>query len=637
MAKNPTIQKDSAIIEEENLVEIFNQSNQENNKINNLIKIINQSSDPAFLCSSDISNPNSFSIFHGNSKFIETFNLNANIVIGKEYDFLFKDIDIDSDSQDQIEYIRLIKAVRDFKTSEVVVNVNSHDKQGLSRWRCRVNFIPSEVVGNVKYGIFIFEKLREVEAKESVESNEGSLLKNLERMLRNERLLREIGYLLVTNLPIYEIAKHVAKILCDYLKVDRCLITDMNEQGENFIVEHSSSYVKPMVAGGIITNELLKKLNKEYRPLRQYLDFQRNFHGKIALNNNSKNTSNKTNFAIVVEDTSTDSNFLKISSLCEEFSIYAQASITTSINKEVNGCIYVHQSEVRSWIVSEIELLEMVAEQFSLAIDRAKFFEKLKITNQELVAKTEQLNQALEEEKKIRKMQNEFVTLISHEFKTPLQIIDSTRELIERKIKQMNLEEESITRYCERIKTGVTRMSNLINSSLNLAKLENNSQKFNIEKNFFNFHNFLQEIAEKNRHLAVNKNIKVELDITQCPQELYGDSKILDHVFTNITANAVKYSKDNSAIKIRAFLADEDVVVDVIDNGIGIPQEDLQNIGKKFFRASNTLAVSGTGIGLYLSKHFIEMHNGKIEVTSQINIGSTISIFLPNIKRSNQE
>jgi hypothetical protein len=98
---------------------------------------------------------------------------------------------------------------------------------------------------------------------------------------------------------------------------------------------------------------------------------------------------------------------------------------------------------------------------------------------------------------------------------------------------------------------------------------------------------------------------------------------------TNIISNAIKYSKNDSTVKISTRTGEKKVLIKVVDQGIGIPQDDLASIGKKFFRAKNSLAVAGTGIGLYLTKYFIELHGGSVLIESEINVGTSISVILP--------
>ncbi len=595
----------------------------------NLKNRVRAHSQAAIICQAKENNPNYFSIIFANEKFYEIFGISEANLIGKSYDFLFNDVDFDYSSEDQIEYIRLIKAVKDFHQSSVIVSLQDHKGES-KKVKLKIVFAPlADFYKGIKaeitqtnfnpdlYAIFTFEEFElNITTTENQSNSNVVLLKNLERALRNERLLREVGYLIVSDLSIGEIAREIAKMLCQHLKVDRCVINDYRRGKANFVVENCSSDVAPMI----------RDLNdpENQKVLADYINFQNYFYKKVG--NKAKKSS-----LIIVDDVVNDVNFNQIRQICERYNINSQISITTSFNDQINGGIYIHQSTKRNWLVDEIDLLETVADQFSIAVDRSYSVERVMVSNHELLEKTKQLKEALKQEKNMRKMQSEFVALVSHEFKTPLQIIDSTRELLVRKLRGLNVKEEAVDKSLERIKSGIQRMNGLIHSTLNLAKMENGQNNIKIERDIFDFKSFVNEIVEKNSNLATQRNISVLLNIDDLPKDFNGDQKLLDHSITNIISNAIKYSKDNSVVKVLSKCNDKKVIIRVVDQGIGIPKEDLSHIGQKFFRAKNTLAVAGTGIGLYLTKYFIELHEGTVLIDSEVNVGTSVTVVLPRV------
>ena len=172
-------------------------------------------------------------------------------------------------------------------------------------------------------------------------------------------------------------------------------------------------------------------------------------------------------------------------------------------------------------------------------------------------------------------------------------------------------------------------MNGLIHTTLNLAKMESGSAEIKVEYQIFDLKKFIYEIIEKNSNLATNKNIKILTRIDDLPTSFNGDAKLLDHSITNIISNAVKYSRNDTVVKILATASPKRVALRVIDQGIGIPKDDLSSVGTKFFRAKNTLSVAGTGIGLYLTKHFVELHGGNVVIESEVNIGTSVTVTLP--------
>jgi signal transduction histidine kinase len=605
---------------EQDLIEKIIEPAQEPEALTALKQSVEASLDAAMICESKKHNPNFFSVIFANKKFYETFELDEFELMGKNYDFLFADLDLDYYSEDQLEYVRLIKAVKAFDSCSIILMLSDI---ALGEVKYKITFIPSDFtdLAGHRHAVFSFQKMEIEEAtKQREEKNSANLglLKNLERTLYNERLLREVSYLIISDLPIDEIAQKIAKILGEHLKADRCLLHDYKNANTSFVTEYHNNYTQPMFKD-VHDEEGLKILAK-------YINFQNHFYERYG--DNDKNSS-----LVVVEDVAVDNNFNPIRDIFEKFSIASQIAVTTSFNGKVNGGIYIHQSDRKNWLTDEIELVEMIADQFSIAVDRSDSIERVMVANHSLIEKTSQLKEALENEQEMRKMQSEFVALVSHEFKTPLQIIDSTRELLTRKIKNHNIIDESIDKALERIKSGISRMNGLIHSTLNLARMENGENKIKVEYETFDLKKFIFDIIEKNSNLAMNKNIQILTSIDELPSDFYGDSKLLDHSITNIISNAVKYSKNDTTVRILAKANDKKVALRVIDQGMGIPKEDLANIGQKFFRAKNTLSVAGTGIGIYLTKHFVQLHGGDVTIDSEINVGTTVTVTLPRVSK----
>lgn len=605
------------LLQEDSDEEIY----QPNDPTTILKTIIDSNEHAAIACKTKEHNPNYLSIICANEKFYETFDISEHGLIGRSYDYLFDDLDLDYSSEDQMEYVRLIKAVKDFHPCAIIVSLPDISVDGFKKIKFRINFEPQNQHGGelAHYVILSFEKISEQEAEkiETAEPKNNSnivLLRNLERSLRNERLLREIGNLIISDMSVAEVSQNIAKSLCQHLKTERCIIHDYRSGITNFVVEYRDSSSKAMFNGNQ-DKEALKLLTR-------YINFQNHFYEKFG------NKSQKSSLSIV-EDVTSDNNFLSIADLCKEFTIVSQIAVSTTLNGALNGGIYIHQSSKRVWLEDEIDLVEIIADQFAIALDRSASIEKVMTTNHALMEKTAQLKEALKQEQEMRKMQNDFVALVSHEFKTPLQIIDSTREVLARKMKAHNVFDESIQKSLDRIKSGISRMSNLINGTLNLAKMESGESQIKLERITFNLKEFISEIIEKNIPLAVNKNIKLLIRIDDLPEEFSGDPKLLEHSITNVISNAIKYSGNNTSVKILAKSNDIKIGLRIIDQGIGIPTEDISSIGKKFFRAKNTLSVAGTGIGLYLSKYFIELHGGDLLIESEINVGTSITVTLP--------
>ena len=572
----------------------------------------------SIICRDNKKIPNFLSIVYANNLFYLMFDIDENGVIGHNYDFLFSDVDLDNYSEDQAEYARLIKSVRDQQQCSVVLTTSVENiKYG--NFKLHITYSP-HLVKNDKftrnYAIFSFIKIENVKKEDSNTLKTRAniiLLRSLERTLRNERTLREIANLIISDVQIDNLARTIAKILCEHLKCDRCVIHDFKSDNTTFVVEYCSSYSKKMISD--------EYSEKNIQDLQKYINFQNDFYQKFG-------TKNKKSSIALIRDVFNDENLRGINDICNEYSIASQIAITTTFNGVVNGGIYLHQSAKNSWIEDEINLIEIIAEQFSIALDRSNSIQKVMVANHALMEKTLQLKDSLKQEQEMRKMQNEFVALVSHEFKTPLQIIDGNRELITRKLKNANFVEESVFGYLEKVKSGIQRMNGLINSTLHLAKMENNDGKIKVEPQEINLFKLIEDIIEKNTNLAQQKNIQIHYKINELPTSYITDPKLLDHAISNIISNAIKYSRNNSHVKIIGKILEDCIAIRVIDTGIGIPAKDLENIGKKFFRAGNSILVAGTGIGIYLTKHFIDLLAGKIIIESKENFGTVVTVIL---------
>ena len=572
----------------------------------------------SIICRDNKKIPNFLSIVYANNLFYLMFDIDENGAIGHNYDFLFSDVDLDNYSEDQAEYARLIKSVRNQQQCSVVLTTSIENiKYG--NFKLHITYTP-HLVKNDKftrnYAIFSFIKIENVKKDDSNTLKTRAnivLLRSLERTLRNERTLREIANLIISDVQIDNLARTIAKILCEHLKCDRCFIHDFKSDNTTFVVEYCSSYSKKMISD--------EYSEKNIQDLQKYINFQNDFYQKFG-------TKNKKSSIALIRDVFNDENLRGINDICNEYSIASQIAITTTFNGVVNGGIYLHQSAKNSWIEDEINLIEIIAEQFSIALDRSNSIQKVMVANHALMEKTLQLKDSLKQEQEMRKMQNEFVALVSHEFKTPLQIIDGNRELITRKLKNANFVEESVFGYLEKVRSGIQRMNGLINSTLHLAKMENNDGKIKVEPQEINLFKLIEDIIEKNTNLAQQKNIQIHYKINELPTSYITDPKLLDHAISNIISNAIKYSRNNSHVKIIGKILEDCIAIRVIDTGIGIPAKDLENIGKKFFRAGNSILVAGTGIGIYLTKHFIDLLAGKIIIESKENFGTVVTVIL---------
>ena len=223
----------------------------------------------------------------------------------------------------------------------------------------------------------------------------------------------------------------------------------------------------------------------------------------------------------------------------------------------------------------------------------------------------ENMKAALDKEKLINELKSRFVSLASHEFRTPLSTILSSTELIGEYIEHEGpnpalLKDKNI-QHLKRIKSAIQNMVNILNNFLSLDQLEQGKTLTNPMQ--FDMRKFSEEMVD-------------ELQGILKKGQKYMDKSILANVTSNLLTNALKYSPENSNINFTTYVSTNGLEFTVEDHGIGIPQTEQANLFERFFRAKNTLNIEGTGLGLSIVKKYIDLLNGHISFTSRENEGS---------------
>jgi PAS domain S-box-containing protein len=246
---------------------------------------------------------------------------------------------------------------------------------------------------------------------------------------------------------------------------------------------------------------------------------------------------------------------------------------------------------------------------------------------QKIQERTLELTNALERQKELNEMKSRFVSLASHEFRTPLSAILSSVSLTEHYLAPEH--EEKRKKHIDRIRSSVKNMTTILNDFLSVEKLEHG--KVEIKCVHFNLKQFIEDVIEDMEGALKKKNQEL---IFYCSgiEEVYQDKNILLNILFNLLSNAVKYSHEGQDIELIAEGKQEDVIISVKDKGIGIPQEAQKELFDKFFRAGNVSNIQGTGLGLNIVKKYIEILGGRIDFFSHENEGSTFTIEFPRIK-----
>jgi PAS domain S-box-containing protein len=237
-----------------------------------------------------------------------------------------------------------------------------------------------------------------------------------------------------------------------------------------------------------------------------------------------------------------------------------------------------------------------------------------------------ELERALSAEREMNAQQRRFVSIASHEFRTPLAVIDGATQRLLAKLAEADGDANAETRKrLDRIRGAVSRMTELIERTLSSARLDDG--RIEIETRVFDLAGLLREVGERQRQIS--PDFEITLDAAAGDLSVEGDVKLLEQVFTNLLSNAVKYSGRARRIEVSAAADDEAVQVRVSDHGIGIPADEMSQLFTRFFRARTAMGIPGTGIGLHLVRELVQMHGGRVDVASEPGKGSSFTVTLP--------
>ena len=272
----------------------------------------------------------------------------------------------------------------------------------------------------------------------------------------------------------------------------------------------------------------------------------------------------------------------------------------------------------RSFIKHQKVLISIILD----ITDRKNYTEKLERT---VAERTKQLRQALEKEKELNELKTRFLSLVSHEFKTPLSSILTSITLLSKytDTDQQQKRDKHITT----IRNKVRYLDNILNDFLSIERLETGKVKYTLEQ--FPLSKVVNQVVyDANLLLKSGQSINYPEDIDD--MTITFDEKIFELVLSNLVHNAIKYSPENTTIDLQVLCNGDSLQLIIRDEGIGIPETEQKFIFNRYFRANNALLNQGTGIGLNIVKQHLENLGGNISFTSKENSGSTFIVEIPN-------
>ena len=244
----------------------------------------------------------------------------------------------------------------------------------------------------------------------------------------------------------------------------------------------------------------------------------------------------------------------------------------------------------------------------------------------------EKMQTRLEKEQELNDLKNRFVSMASHEFRAPLAGLLSSVNLIERYTNSARKEWEAfryhthINKHLDLLKRALHNLQGILNEFLSVGQLEagklkSHPQTFKLDK-FLKLHR--EQVLE-----IINPPQKLDYQCVDCNLEVHMDKNFLHNILNNLISNAKKYSPDNSTIKVKLHVKGDILYIAVEDQGKGIPKDQQSRIFDHFFRAENVANLQGTGLGLTITRKYVELMHGKLSFESQENNGSVFYVELP--------
>ena len=286
--------------------------------------------------------------------------------------------------------------------------------------------------------------------------------------------------------------------------------------------------------------------------------------------------------------------------------------------KEIEGVILAQKQEL-----ADINLqIEKFNEELEQKIqDRTQ---QLQETLDQLKTSRDELEQALSKEKELGDLKSRFVSMASHEFRTPLSTILSSASLVAKYTQSE--EQDKRDKHIQRIKSAVNNLTDILNEFLSLGKMEDgkisaNNAHFNVQDLIQSVCSEIKGVVKKGQEIVYKHtgNVIVHLD-----------ASLLKNIIINLLSNAIKFSPENGKITISSNVDDEGFALNVSDNGIGISADDQEHLFERFFRGKNVTNIQGTGLGLHIVSKYVELMDGQIDFESILEKGTTFKLYFKN-------
>ena len=287
-----------------------------------------------------------------------------------------------------------------------------------------------------------------------------------------------------------------------------------------------------------------------------------------------------------------------------------------------------HRKEAERILIQQKKELERATEQIrKLNAELEGKVEERTVILKEALQKLEEsqkgLSEALDKERELSEIKSRFVSMASHEFRTPLSTVLSSASLLSKYT--TTEDQEKRNRHIEKIKSSVKHLNDILEDFLSLGKLDEG--KVEAHPVECDLKEFIDETVDEMKGLLKNDQlILVEHD---GETKVYTDKKLLKNIIINLLNNAIKFSDDGATIDLKSKVNGSLAEITIADKGLGISKEDQEHLFTSFFRGKNVMNIQGTGLGLHIVKRYIDLLNGTVTLQSQLNRGTTVTFVIP--------
>ncbi|MEO9870608.1 sensor histidine kinase [Ekhidna sp.] len=386
-------------------------------------------------------------------------------------------------------------------------------------------------------------------------------------------------------------------------------------------------------------SEQSKDINRQYFNVAEVILLALNMKGEVidinkkgceVLEYTEEELLGKNWFELSIEDKDDlEEVFLGVLKGTEDYRVYDNHVVTKSGHKKLihwqNTVVTNEDGKVVGSLSSGMDITEKKKILTALQESEEKLRSYSKGLEKEVEERTKELQELLNKERGLSEMKSKFVSLASHEFRTPLSTILSSASLIS-KYPDTESDDKRL-KHVNRIKSSVDHLNGILEDFLSLDRL--NEGRVACQPEPFEMEDVFEEV-ESSLSPILKPGQTLESSHSGIAQTMTTDKKLVRNVLVNLVSNAIKYSPENKPIYLRCeFISKEMVVCEIEDKGIGIPEEDQIHLFERFFRANNTRNFQGTGLGLSIVKRYIELLGGEISFKSSQSNGTTFKVTIP--------